>query len=301
MAGPNYLTAPLKSITREMIVEISRRLIRYGALRDVTYVGLGSLEFVDHRMAYERLGIERLISIEAEHSLERLEFNRPYSQIEILPGTTNTRLPEIEELRTSRCVVWLDYTTRIRQQEQRDISYLANVLRPGSALFVCANRHASEADFARVQEEQGDYFDSGLRKIDYLGPNFADRQVHVADSIVRRRVSARADQVSATSVLDVRYADSAKMQLLGWIFAPTGEDAVAECRLEELDFTSPARSGEPLDLAWPTLTAPEWAALSRQMPADATTLVPPHKWVDRVHIERFIGVHRWGRPAAANA
>lgn len=302
MAGPNYVAAPLKAITREMIVEIARRTVSYGPLKEATYVGLGALEFVDFRLAYERLGIETLISIEENHPLERLEFNRPYDGIRIMQGTTNNKLPEIEELKSSRCVIWLDYTSRLRQSEQRDLAYLASVLAPGSALFVCLNRVASERDLDVVRSEFGDYVDESLPKTSYIGPNLADRQREVAERVVRKHLATRVDLASVELVIDVRYADSAKMQVLGWVFGPVGADVSADCRLAELDFTTIARDGAPLDLAWPSLTLPEWNALSKQLPATLDSMVPPHKWVGEEHIQRFLTLHRWGRPmAAANA
>lgn len=302
MAGPNYAIAPLKAITREMIVEISRRLIHYGHLREMTYVGLGALEFVDFRLAYERLGIESFVSIEGNHALERLEFNRPYDSIRILQGTTNNRLPEIPELKTSRCVVWLDYTSRLRQTEHRDLAYLASVMTPGSALFVCVNRTASATDLDAIRHEFGDYYDETLRKSAYLGPAFANQQRIVADRIIRKHLATRDAPPSVERVLDVRYADSSKMQLLGWVFGPNGSDVVEDCRLRELDFTEPARDGQPLELAWPSITGPEWDALTHQLPASIESLKPPHKFIDREHLERFLAVNRWGRPAQqANA
>lgn len=301
MAVPNYATAPLKAITREMIVEITRRLVHYGPLRDATYIGLGALEFVDFRLAYERLGIENFISIEEAHPVERLEFNRPYDSIRILHGNTNNRLPEIEELKTTRCVVWMDYTTRLRQAEHRDLAYLASVMIPGSALFVCANRGSSEKEFDAIKVEMGDYYDENLRKSSYIGPAFADQQRIVADRILRKHLATRGDAPSIERVIDVRYADSAKMQLLGWVFGPTDGDIVADCRLGELDFTAAARGDQPLDLAWPNLTAPEWDALSHQLPATIDTLAAPHKWIDSEHLKRFLTVRRWGRPTAANS
>ncbi|MCE0507435.1 hypothetical protein LVJ59_00135 [Microbacterium sp. KKR3/1] len=301
MAGPNYATAPLKAITREMLVEVTRRLVRYGPLRDMTYVGLGALEFVDFRLVYERLGIENLVSIEGSHPLGRLEFNRPYDSIRILQGTTNIRLPEIEELKSSRCVVWLDYTSRLRQSEHRDLAYLASVLAPGSALFVCVNRNAPEKEFEEIRQEFGDYFDENLRKVSYVGPGLADQQRIVADRIIRKHIATRESPPAIERVLDVRYADSGKMQLLGWIFGPQGSDIAADCRLGELDFTATARADQSLELAWPSLTAPEWDALTHQLPASIDTIQPPHKFIERSHVERFLAVHRWGRPSAANA
>ena len=302
MAGPNYVAAPLKAITREMIVEVVRRTMFYGPLREATYIGLGALEFVDFRLAYERLGIETLISIEENHPLERLEFNSPFDSIRILHGPTNNRLPEIEALKSSRCIVWLDYTSRLRQSEQRDLAYLASVLTPGSVLFVCMNRASSERDIDTIKQEFGDYFDETLARKSYIGPYLADRQREVAERIVRKHLATRSDPPNAELVVDVRYADSAKMQVLGWVFAPAGTDVVADCRLGELDFTTIAREGRALDLAWPSLTLPEWNALSRQLPGTIDTMTPPHKWVDQESIQRFLAVHRWGRPtAAANA
>lgn len=296
---PNYLAAPLKAITREMVVELSRRLVRYGQLKKLTYVGLGELDFVDFKMMYDRLGVERMYSIESEHSLERLQYNRPFDQIEILAGTTNDVLKDIVELESQSCIVWLDYTSRLRKSEHVDIAYLASKLLPGSALFVTVNCHVSAIDdsaLETIEQDFGDYFDPNLRKKDYHSHGMGDIQLEVAEKIIHRNLSFRQNPPAIERVLDVRYQDSARMQVMGWIFGMPGDEIAKECRLEELDFYAMTCSRESVKLSWPELTTREWAALSRQMPVDDVAgLVPPHSHLKPTALRNFVNVHRYSR------
>lgn len=300
---PNYLAAPLKAITREMVVELSRRLVKYGALRELTYVGLGELDFVDFKLMYDRLGVQRMYSIEASHSLQRLEYNRPYDQIRILAGTTNDVLKDVVELDDKPCIVWLDYTSRLRTPEHADLAYLASKLVPGSALFVTVNCHVSERDespLTVIERDFGDYFDSNLRKVKYLGEGMGNIQLAVAEKVLSRHLANRQFPPVLQRVLDVRYKDSARMQVMGWIFGPPGTDVALDCRLGELDFCSAATAGVPVKLAWPDLTTREWAHLSRQMPVDdVAQLAPPHAQVKPTAMEQFLNIHRYWRESSS--
>lgn len=296
MAGPNYLTAPLKAITREMIAELSRRTVSFGPLSEMTYVGLGSLEFVDFELFYRRLGIMNMISIESNYSVARLEFNRPFDGIRIIHGHTNLRLPEIGELKESRCIVWLDFTARINASVRRDISYLASVLPQGSALFISLNMDVRERDIESVMTDLGDYFNPDRAQSDYLGAVFGDRQREIAERIVRESISGRNDSVHSQLVLDVRYADSSKMQVLGWILSERDVDIFDRCRLSELDFSLAAKEGRSVRLGWPKITSTEWIALTKNLLPTQNDSSSPFPWIDQATINHFVNIHRWGSP-----
>jgi hypothetical protein len=294
---PDYKGAPLKGISRHMIAEIARRLVAYGDLSDMTYVGLGGLEFIDFSVMYDSLGLGRMYSIESTESKLRVDYNRPFDKIVNLKGTTTERLPEIDALGVTRSVVWLDYVDTMHIDAQKDLAYLAGKVLPGSAIFVSFNSYfTSETDLEEVEKKFGDYWDNEWRRRDFLGWNGADRQRDVAENIMGRAIRARMDKSSLLRILDLRYKDSAKMQVVGWLVTDEPDEVADKLRLLELPFTTTARSDTPLEIRWPDLTALEWNALHRQMPHDdPTTLIKPHADITETTLLEFAAVHRFAR------
>ena len=294
---PDYKAAPLKGIARHMIAEIARRLVAYGDLSDITYVGLGGLEFVDFSVMYDSLGTERMYSIESTESRLRIDFNRPFNKIVNLEGTTTDRLPEIDDLGTSRSVVWLDYVDTMTLNAQKDLAYLAGKVLPGSAIFVSFNSYFTEGtDLDKVEEGFGDYWDDTWRRRDFLGWNGADRQRDVAEVVMGRAIGSRLDEGALVRILDLRYKDSAKMQVVGWLVTDQPDEVDDKLRLLELPFTTAARANDPLEIRWPDLTVMEWNELHRQMPNDdPTSLIKPHSDISDRTLLDFAEVHRFAR------
>lgn len=300
MAGrPNYRTAPLKAISRHMIVEICRRLHVFGDLRDYLYVGLGGLEFIDFELFHQTLGVETMYSIEQNEHRARLEFNRPYHKIRILHGRSTDVLTDIAELDTTKSIVWLDYTDALTKHVLADISYVSSKMRSGSALFVTMNCHFSDNawNLERVKDNFGDYFDSTLVKGRYLGAGLGDQQLVASEKAIQQALRLRGGNFKAEQSLDIRYKDTARMQVAGWIIRNQDDHSRDNlCRLEELDFTSPARRGETLTLSWPELTSLEWDELARQLPVqNSNDLNAPHESISPETLEKFAAIYRFSR------
>lgn len=295
MTAPDYRAAPLKAATRRMVVETSRRLVAYGALRDVIYVGLGAKEYVDFEMMFEALGVRQMVSIESNVPRERLEYNRPYHQIQVEVGTTNNCLPSIAQLTEQPSIVWLDFTSTLNQNVFTDLAYLGATVRPGSAIFVTLNAHFTESwPDGQLQSCFGDHFDSTLRPMDYAGNKLGDRQRDASEAVLRRALRPRPDAPELERVLDVRYKDSSRMQVIGWFVAPAGTRPSVDCRLGELEFTPTARAGEALSISTPELTWKEWAFLSHQLPVEQPAdLTPPHQHVSAAAIRTFFESERY--------
>jgi hypothetical protein len=295
VTSPDYRAAPLKAATRRMVVETSRRLVAYGALRDVVYVGLGAKEYVDFEMMFEALGVRQMVSIESSIPRERLEYNRPYHQIQVEVGTTNNCLPHISQLTEQPSIVWLDFTSTLNQDVYTDLAYLGAAVCPGSAIFVTLNAHFSD----RWSDEQirscfGDQFDPTLRPLDYAGNKLGDRQRDAAEAVLRKAVRPRTDAPELERVLDVRYKDSSRMQVIGWFVSPAGTHPSVDCRLGELEFTPSARAGEALSIAMPELTSKEWSFLSHQLPVEQPAdLRAPHEHVSMTAIKTFYESERY--------
>jgi hypothetical protein len=309
---PNYRNAPLKGATREMILELCRRLVAFGSLRELTYVGMGGLDFSDFVVAYQKLGTERMFSIEAGESVSRLSFNRPYDFIEIIPGQTNDVLRDIEDIEDRRCVVWLDYQSRLTANERQDIEYLASSLAPGSAFFVTVNAYTSvnmsqpaaaqeiaiEKEMGRLRRDLGDHFDEARGWKDYLKDGLGDVQREAGVRTVARTMLGRPGQ-RADLVMDVRYRDFAQMQVLGWVVSDQQVDIADICHLSDLEYTWQARDGVPLSLRWPDITTREWEHLSREALSSPPSSLP-HAEIDLPTLAAFQALYRY-RPLGASS
>jgi hypothetical protein len=95
---PDYRTGQIKAITRTMIVETARHLRSFGPVKEMAYIGMGGLEFVDFSAIYEGLGISRMHSSESVETFDRVVWNRPLSGIEVYPMTVGEALPDIRDL-----------------------------------------------------------------------------------------------------------------------------------------------------------------------------------------------------------
>jgi hypothetical protein len=299
MAGrPNYRTAPLKAISRHMIVEVCRRLLVFGDLRDYVYVGLGGLEFVDFELFHQTLGVGTMYSIEANEHKTRLEFNKPYRKIKILHGRSSDVLTDVSELDSARSIVWLDYTDSLTQFVLGDIAYVASKMTSGSALFVTMNCHFGDSwTLELVESNLGDYFDSSLSKGRYLGAGLGEQQLIACEKAIKKALDFRVGDFNFERALDIRYKDSARMQVAGWIIADDEHKETRNlCRLSELDFTSPARGDNALTLSWPELTGLEWDDLARQLPVQAPTeLEAPHESISQETLDKFAAIYRFSR------
>ena len=92
----NYSLRPSKCVQRGIVFEGLRLLSDAMELKNAVYIGLGSIWFTDFIIAHKALGIDDMISMEAnEVGFRRAKFNKVYRSICVLEGSSNEKLPEI--------------------------------------------------------------------------------------------------------------------------------------------------------------------------------------------------------------
>src|SRR5215831_9133797 len=102
MAPISYEVRPSKAVTRLIFVDLLRRLTPIGKPEDYQYVGFGALEFIDFDLVHRVVGVNDMVSIEADsNSIARYEWNRPFNSITLMPGRASTVLPTIDWRRLS--------------------------------------------------------------------------------------------------------------------------------------------------------------------------------------------------------
>ncbi|REA63571.1 hypothetical protein DSL64_03770 [Dyadobacter luteus] len=153
----NYKLRPAKTVERKMITESFRKLSAFNHISDYQYIGFGSIYFVDFVLFHKHLGIKKMISIEKDANAQsRVEFNKPFSCIDMHFDTSSNVLPKLELDRPS--IIWLDYDGKLSTDCLSDLSTTCSNLAPGSVLMATLNVQAeSIINIAKDEkQEEGD-------------------------------------------------------------------------------------------------------------------------------------------------
>ena len=154
----NYSLRPSKSIQRQLVFEGLRSLIGELELRDLVYVGLGSIWFVDFVIAHKALGVEKMVSIEKDAiGFARARFNAPYATVDVRNGASSVVLPDLLEepgLASLPWVVWLDYDGGFDEGLGDDVRLLIEKAPSGTSVLVTFN--AAERAYGRRPDERVD-------------------------------------------------------------------------------------------------------------------------------------------------
>jgi hypothetical protein len=263
----DYTIRPSKAVQRYMIVDVCRRLTAFASLSDYQYIGFGGLEFIDFDLIHRSLGVEKMISIEQDTGqMQRYRFNAPFSTVSVLFGDATSHLPSIPWARFN--IVWLDYTSTLTDSVITDVLIVCGKLESGSVLFLTLNseperqmagRRDSLAD--RIGEDRipAKVTDESLAK---WGLARVQRQV-ITDIAV---AALRGRELGWRQVLDIQYADNARMQTVGAVvLSDADRQKFEDCRFHDLEFVRFAGE-DALTIRVPVLTAKERRALDEKFP-----------------------------------
>jgi len=141
----NYETRPYKFTERKMLLSTFARICNYYK-GEYQYIGFGGLTFTDFKLFHKELHIDKMHSIEGGDLLskERIEFNRPYSFIQIYKDLSTNVLAKIDL--TKNTIVWLDYDGVLDNYMFEDLSLLMRQLPIGSIYLITCNRELKSDD-----------------------------------------------------------------------------------------------------------------------------------------------------------
>lgn len=298
----NYSLRPAKNIERKMLVEIARRLAPFGAVSHYRYLGLGSVYFADFQLFHTALGISTMISIEEdEPNRARFAFNKPYACIELMFGTANDILPELDW--TQRTITWLDYDGRLDLGKLSDVGTVCSVAPAGSMLVVTVNAQpeSTRDGLDRVAEFKERVGPNGLppnvkTNEDLGGWKLADASYRlvmdrVAATLRDRNASSAPDAViSFEQVAHFHYEDGARMLTVGGVLFDEGQRShFSSCDFTRLDFV--ATGADPYTIEVPKLTFKEIRHLNEQLPSANDVL--ESEGVPVGDLERYRRVYRY--------
>ena len=274
----NFSVRQNKAIERALAFEGLRRFTSLAPAAEYLYVGLGSVWFVDFEMAHCVLGIDTLISSEADQvTHRRAVFNRPYRSVEVEHGMSDEVIPRImnerPDLLKRPWIVWLDYDSELDHRKLAEFDGLIDRLPPGSALLTTFNAMAGR--YARPPAERKAAFDELLGDA-FPTERFTAIRKYKDDSFV---MDALADGVLAmmnaraihfarpggfVKAFKLKYQDGAPMVTVGG-FLPAAPDRVAvEDEVATADW--PCLLAAPITT--PPLTIKETQALKSILPAN---------------------------------
>lgn len=273
----NYGHRPAKSIERKLFVELLKEIYGVNPGKDYTYIGMGSIFFIDFKLLHKELGIENLINIEQNiEDQERFKFNRPFSCIKLKWGKSNDVLP-VEDWKGKK-ILWLDYETSLREYMFEDLETTFNNANSGSFYFISLNskldryttnngKHKLE-DFKRDFE---DYIPDGINK-DHLTRNYSTKLIHrminsTIMSILDQRNAAlnENEKLEFHQLLFLKYQDGAPMMSIGGLLLSKSD--YQNFFDKNFDKLSYVRTGtDPLDLISPVVTSQELDLMNNFLP-----------------------------------
>jgi hypothetical protein len=268
MAPMSYEIRPSKAVTRQIFVDLLRRLMPLGSPKEYQYVGFGALEFIDFDLIHRHVGVTDMISIEADSfSIARYEWNRPFNSIAVMPGRASTILSSIDWRRLS--IVWLDYTSQLTTEVISDAETLARVLIPGSVLAITVNgqplRYGEGRRTALERNITRERVPIGVTD-DRLGSwGLAEVQYEVLTAELTKSFAARGDAAKFRQLLNIHYKDTVQMQMVvGIVSAPGMDSFLDQCRFDDVGETRTGK--EALHIRVPLLTAREQAWANQRLP-----------------------------------
>lgn len=261
----NYETRPCKFAERRMLLASIARIMGVLKLK-YQYIGFGGLSFTDFKLFHKELHIKEMYSIEAKYEPNKLEFNKPYSCINILHGQSSDQLSRIDLSKPS--IVWLDYDNTLSMTFFTDIELVLREVPHGSIIIISCNRELKNGNTPYTNEEFKEIYGS-LVPYDITENCCAD--VNSSETIKRmlegychRIIKERnsiGDNLSFVPLYNIKYAEyrGARMFTYGGIVL-SSECEKDDLNIDGFDFISTI---QPYEINIPNLTYREASYLNQ--------------------------------------
>ena len=297
----NFNLRTNKRIERRMIADALSLLSRYDNPTRFAYIGMGAYYFADFVLMHKVLGIDQMISIEAQkEDAARFQFNRPLGCIEMRFGTTHEVLPTLEVFAICPVIVWLDYYGEVDDAKLGDIELVAAKCQPGSVVIVTVNGATpATKDWKLEAFEAG--LSEGNRPPDYSKKSlssdeaFADLCRVTLATRLEAALKARGAELSMRQIFNFRYSDGMKMATYGWLIPDKAQAEHLDRAPALMKSPGIARGKKPIQIDAPVLTFREMAHLRTVLPNRGDE----KKYLDAAHpipkepAKRFAALYRY--------
>lgn len=270
----DYFLRPSKQVERKLIIEALQKLSKAGHfIHEYTYLGLGSVFYVDFLLFHKYLHIDSMICAEIEDCPDRMDFNKPYEFIDLQMRPVGDVIPEIN--REKPHFVWLDYDFTIDQDVLADLRKCLHVLAPGSVLLLTVasdlfnltnliddidkrdlteNQQKQEV-VKRLNELIGDHYGSEIKIKDIAASRLPTLMATAIRNYINSCMAIRPD-VEFIQLFNFHYKDNMNMLTLGGILGdPQTHKSLEDTGLFKLKFVT--ESATPVEISVPPLTIRE--------------------------------------------
>jgi hypothetical protein len=264
----NYSLRHNKSIERAIVFDCVRVVLRELGIADAVYIGFGSVWFSDFLLAHRMLGVQRMVSIEADPvTYKRAVFNRPYRTLEVVEGESNDITPQLldrPDLVDRPWIIWLDYDKILDTTKLEELTELVRRLPSNSVLLTTFSAFGRKY---RNPERVRTLF--GLAAPESI----SQRDFNDEDALMNILAKALEDLLVSTAVKAARrgsfvptfrllYRDTTPMVTLGGVLPSGANEEMIRTIVSDTGW-----GGQPADtIEAPPLTAKEVLALQSQLP-----------------------------------
>lgn len=261
----NYETRPCKFAERRMLLASIARIMGVLKLK-YQYIGFGGLSFTDFKLFHKELHIKEMYSIEAKYEPNKLEFNKPYSCINILHGQSSDQLSRIDLSKPS--IVWLDYDNTLSMTFFTDIELVLREVPHGSIVIISCNRELKNGNTPYTNDEfkeiYGPLVPYDITENCCADVNSSETIKRMLEGYCHRIIKERnsiGDNLSFVPLYNIKYAEyrGARMFTYGGIVL-SPECEKDDLNIDGFDFISTI---QPYEINIPNLTYREASYLNQ--------------------------------------
>lgn len=272
----NYNLRFAKHVERKMLCDAFLEMRPFGGIKKYRYVGFGSFYFSDFTLFHKRLGLDNMISIEANEGLEvRCTRNKLFECIDLKPGKASKVLRQANFSWLEKTIIWLDYDKELQNDYLDDIGFTCPKLASGSIVLVTVNAHPDREDTNRVEklkekiDEQ--YLPLELKQSDLGSWGKARVYRDIITAVINRvlnesfAATPAQERLAYQQLFNFRYNDGARMLTVGGIlFKEKDRPLLQECQFDALPFVR--QDSDSLLVEIPQLTYREMKYLDSLLP-----------------------------------
>ncbi|MBI5541389.1 MAG: hypothetical protein HY951_15090 [Bacteroidia bacterium] len=294
----NYEIRPFKFTERKMLLSCFQKICNYYR-GDYQYIGFGGLAFTDFKLFHKELHINELISIEGgEFSIEKLQFNSPFSFIKIKKSFSTIALNDIPL--NKKTIVWLDYDGTLDNYFFDDLTLLFGKLMAGSIYIITCNRElkfsetGSEYTKEQFKEIFGNKTPYDISNIDFSSENnYKTIRTLLLDQISKIIIERNKNEnpLRFNQLFNILYEENkgAKMFSFGGVLMSENEN-ITDLDLKDFDFIS--LNDEPYRLKIPNLTRKEIDLVNNYLFSNEQKLLSK-KIVSETDIEKYKKTYKY--------
>lgn len=294
-----YSLRPCKQVERRIFLDGFRFLEGEGfPISSYSYVGMGSIDFVDFIMLHKFFGITKMISAEYNKKAKsRAIFNKPFKHIDVEFKPIGDVLVNLNV--DVRYLAWLDYDFALNSVVAADIRSCLLRLRCESIVIATVDMEppksvegTPKAWFEYFYSELQEYMDPSWSAEDFAESKLEQRVLDLLRNITSQSMTLRPN-LRFELFYNFRYADGHVMlTFAGMLADDVSSRLIQNSAIARTPFYRSTWNMNPYNILVPKLTRKERLYLDSFMPA-AEKWMPKAFKMDRAELEAFKEIYRY--------